>query len=280
MSKLLATDLDGTLFYPRRKFKMIAKPNLEFVRNFIDQGNQVVLVTSRSPRDCIKVQKKLKRQVDFIALNGGNIFVKDALIRDKEFDHGELDDLLNYLKVKSFPKALMLQTDDALIVKIPDSRNKFFGFLYRIYYAFEGTYKIKVIYDNDAFDKAIKSGKNYKMMLFYGLSKRTKEETIVLNRELRDTFKDMEFSWVGKVIEITPKDCSKGEALKYYVSLLKLNQDDVFVVGDSGNDISMFKAFYPNSFCLKKAPNVVKKYANHLIKRYNDLSYYLIKESK
>ena len=38
--KILVTDLDGTLFYPKDKKAMICKENLDFVRNFIDKGNK------------------------------------------------------------------------------------------------------------------------------------------------------------------------------------------------------------------------------------------------
>ena len=50
--KILATDLDGTLFYPKDKKEMICKENLTFIRDFIDQGNKLVIVTGRSLAYC------------------------------------------------------------------------------------------------------------------------------------------------------------------------------------------------------------------------------------
>ena len=46
--KVLATDLDGTLFYPKDKKNIICLENLKFIRDFIDEGNKVILISGRS----------------------------------------------------------------------------------------------------------------------------------------------------------------------------------------------------------------------------------------
>ena len=56
---------------------------------------------------------------------------------------------------------------------------------------------------------------------------------------------------------------------------LKINHDDIFVVGDSGNDISMFKEYQENSFCMSHAPLSVSKYAKHIVKRFENIDDYL-----
>ena len=48
MGKIIATDLDGTLFYPKDKNEMIYKPNLFFLQSFIDDGGKVILISGRS----------------------------------------------------------------------------------------------------------------------------------------------------------------------------------------------------------------------------------------
>ena len=49
----------------------------------------------------------------------------------------------------------------------------------------------------------------------------------------------------------------------------------MLVVGDSGNDISMFEAYQKNSFCMEHSPDAVKKHAAHVVKRFYDLEKYL-----
>ena len=65
MAKLLAIDLDGTLFYPKRIRKCICKKNVEFLRKWIDEGNKLVLVTSRSTQFTAKLKDEIQRPVDF-----------------------------------------------------------------------------------------------------------------------------------------------------------------------------------------------------------------------
>ena len=72
-----------------------------------------------------------------------------------------------------------------------------------------------------------------------------------------------------------PKGCSKGESLKKYQKYKGVSDENIYVVGDSGNDISMFKEYYENSFCMKHSSPAVKKYAKHILRRFYDLQAYL-----
>lgn len=42
-------------------------------------------------------------------------------------------------------------------------------------------------------------------------------------------------------IEVTHKDAQKGIALQYYADTLGISMDEVFVIGDNSNDVSMLK---------------------------------------
>ena len=59
MKKLLAVDLDGTLFYPQRRFALMTRKNLKFLKDFIADGNEVVVATGRNCRMLKKIEKKL-----------------------------------------------------------------------------------------------------------------------------------------------------------------------------------------------------------------------------
>ena len=65
--KVLATDLDGTLFYPRSKTRCISKKNVKFLRKWIDAGNKLVLVTSRSAEFCKRLEDEIDRPFDLIS---------------------------------------------------------------------------------------------------------------------------------------------------------------------------------------------------------------------
>ena len=54
MKKILALDLDGTLFYPKGHKRLVSKKNTSFLKRFVEEGNKVVLVTSRTQEFCEK----------------------------------------------------------------------------------------------------------------------------------------------------------------------------------------------------------------------------------
>ena len=67
------------------------------------------------------------------------------------------------------------------------------------------------------------------------------------------------------------------EGLSIYCDYLNIKKEDVYAVGDSGNDIEMFNRFYENSYCMKHGGKVVRKYAKHTIRRVYDLNKLVLK---
>ena len=114
-------------------------------------------------------------------------------------------------------------------------------------------------------------------MIFYGLKKNKSKISKEINKELRDKYNDIEVSWTAQVNEITPLHCSKSEGLKKYCEIMNIDKDNVYVVGDSGNDISMFNDFHEHSFCMKHSYPSVKKYASHIISRVYKLDKIVLK---
>ena len=128
----------------------------------------------------------------------------------------------------------------------------------------------------EKFDEIINTGHAYKLMIMFGVSKKSKQRSLEANKELFKVFgNEIEASWSNEFIEISPYGCSKSNGLKLLENYLKINHNDVFVIGDSGNDISMFKEYQDNSFCMYHAPLSVSKYAKHTIKRFEKVKDYL-----
>ena len=66
MAKVLVIDLDGTLFYPKKRVRMISRKNVKFIRRFIDDGNKVVICSGRNLPYAQKVIEKINRPLDVI----------------------------------------------------------------------------------------------------------------------------------------------------------------------------------------------------------------------
>ena len=72
-------------------------------------------------------------------------------------------------------------------------------------------------------------------------------------------------------IEVGVKNTTKAEGLKNLLNVLKINHDEILVIGDGDNDIEMFKEF-TNSGCLINGTNMAKKYANYISNYTNNES--------
>ena len=117
--------------------------------------------------------------------------------------------------------------------------------------------------------------KVYKIMPWFGLG----EKGIVTARRVFDEFKekygnDFEIWFSGSAIEIMEKGTNKAHALKELLKVKGIQENEVAVVGDSGNDIPLFENF-ENSFVMKQAPEEVKMKAKVTLKSFDDLENYI-----
>lgn len=270
MRKVIATDLDGTLFYPRKKIKMISKKNVDFLQKFIKSGGKVVIVSGRNLPYAFKVMEKIGYPLDVIGCNSAFIRANEQLIQTLYLPYPHIQDVLLELQEKFKCNYYMLMSEDESLVIAGKKLNWFKSIFYKMIYKAQGVYAEKYVISNDIFFNEMKKGKIYKMMLFFGLGKKAKDRACRANKYIREMYPEIEASWTGNFIELTAKKATKAEGLKTYCEYMKINADDVIVVGDSGNDISMFMAF-KNSYCMSHAPDKIKKYANNELKTVADL---------
>ena len=156
MAKLLALDLDGTLFYPKRIKKCICKKNILFLRKWIDAGNKVVLVTSRSAQFATKLKDEIARPVDFLTCTSAQIISNDELIFDKPMPNQKLKKILDKVEKAYEPIALLMTSENhPCIIKYTRNVSKIFLNFYRIWWWFQFSYREPYTLDNDMFDKKL-----------------------------------------------------------------------------------------------------------------------------
>ena len=281
MGKILATDLDGTLFYPAPVKTIIPKKNTTFLRKWIDEGNKVVLVTSRSRQFVEGLMKEIDRPCDYMACTGAQIFSNNQIIREVTLDNQRLKEVLDKVNENYGPTAYLMTTEEyPCLIKSLKNTGKFLFAFYKLWHKLQHKRAEPFIFDNKLFDNQIKEGKIFKVMIFFGLGMGKKKFTKELNKVFREQYQEMEFSWSRKVNEITPYDCNKGSSLEIYCEKNHIDKDDVIVVGDSGNDISMFTKFHEQSYCMRKAYTSVRKYAKYTIGKVYKLDNVLKGEEK
>lgn len=282
MEKILAIDLDGTLFYPKGHKRLVNKKNTAFVKRFVEEGNKVVLISSRTPAFCEKVLKELDLNLDYISLTGSIIKVNGEIKQDLALSNENIKSILDDIKKEYKPIAYLLTCkDQPIILRVHVKVTKRFFKFYSLWYKLKfGIYREDYIPSIKTFNSQLESGRIYAVKCFFGLSKKMVAFNKNLNKVFHEKYPTIETSWMGICLEISPKGCSKGKALKAYLDLI--NRDDkenVYVIGDSGNDISMFREF-DNSYVMKKASKSVKKYAKHEISRVYKLEKVLLERSK
>ena len=240
MAKLLAIDLDGTLFYPKSIRRCICKKNVKFLRRWIDAGNKLVLVTSRSTQFVEKLKDEIKRPVDFITCCSSQIIADDKLIYNKAMPNAKLKNIINRIETVYEPIALLMTSENhPCIIKTGRKVAFFYIWFYKIWWWFQFSYREPFIADDDLFNKELESSKVYKIMTFIGLKKKKAQISKELNKEFREQFPEIESSWTAQVNELTPQGCNKGNGVERYCQLMGIDAKDVYVVGDSGNDITM-----------------------------------------
>lgn len=269
--KLIATDLDGTLFYPKKTFRMVSKASRTFIDRFTDDGGRLVLVSGRTRFSCEKVAQKLGKKLDFVACNGACIVSNGTLIRDESFEPQALKEMI--AKITSqyplmFPA--IFTKHRGMVIKWSDL-TRMVALGYRLYTFFQFNYREMFVCNDRAYYEELEKGEVYKVLLMFGTSKKKIEMAEQATGDLAKEFPNASFAWSKQTVEVTPGSCTKSDGLLFYLDYNGFNHDNVLVVGDSGNDISMFDAFPETSFCMEHSPKSVQEHAAHVIGRFHEL---------
>lgn len=278
MIKVIATDLDGTLFFPKRRFTLLTKKNTRFLKKHVENGNEVVLVTGRNSKLTKRIAKKIGTPLSYIACNGGFVFKDGELLMENCIEHEEAKKLYYSLKDDKRIKVWIMMTDHDGMYTQSKNCNLFEKIAYRIGLAFQGAYHEKYVFGEKAIVGMLDNPDIhiYKMMPIFGYTKKSKEVSRLASNELRERFGDtFEVAWSNEACELMKKGTSKADSLKQLIKSLEVSEDEVAVIGDSGNDISLFKAFHKNSFVMSHAHDVVKKEAKYIIDSVSDIEKYL-----
>ena len=281
MTRLLATDLDGTLFYPKKRIRLISTRTRKFIRSFIDEGNPFVVVSGRNIGPCTRVFNKIEREGYAIGCNGSFILDHGKFIFKKTFEPEILHRVIKYVEEHFQIRGFYVMSEDNEFVQRNKFKSPIYRFMNALWYFYQGALRNPYTINEEHFYKIIDEKKAFKLMIMFGVSKKSIQRSSEANKELfREFGNEIETSWSNEFIEISPYGCSKSNGLKFLENYLKINHDDIFVVGDSGNDISMFKEYQANSFCMSHAPLSVSKYAKHTIKHFEDVKDYLYEDKE
>jgi Cof subfamily protein (haloacid dehalogenase superfamily) len=271
MPKLFAIDLDGTLFYPKKRIRLVSKENVAFIKFAIAQGHQVVFVTSRNRQFVEKVLKQINVDIDFVCRNGCMVVHNHQVILDQSMTSKDVEDVTQYIQNRHPRFMFSIDTKNESNIVYTSNYVWYLDLIYRLYYLLQGRYREAYKKDNAYFIKQVKGDAIIqRLLIYFGISKKGKKVALEESKKLKKKFPQLEIAWINGLIEVATLGTNKATALKLLIEKKGILPKDVIVVGDSGNDIPMFKAF-SQSYCMDHAHPEVKKYAKHLIKRVYNL---------
>jgi Cof subfamily protein (haloacid dehalogenase superfamily) len=276
MIRLIATDLDGTLFYPKKRVFGLPYRNRVFLRRFLDDGGQVVLVSGRSPKVLPKVERILHHPLTLIGCNGGYVYDDSGLHDAWPMDPNKLLDLYATFK-SNYGIPVWFLFDDHKPLYLAFSPNVTSLIRVGLYLGnfFNGFYREDIIGGEERFVRKLTASPNYKIMLTLGLGEPAKMKASEIALAVQDKFgKDFSIAVSNNAIEASAYGVSKGITLRKYCEEHGIAPDEVLVCGDSGNDLTMFENF-PHSFAMAHSPLSFQSQANHVISRLSDLKDYL-----
>ena len=280
--KVLASDLDGTLFYPKSRFLMVPKTNRRFLQRLYERGDRLLVVSSRSLQFKPQLEKRLKVDFDFIGCDGCVIEASGKVVKEEFLDPSIALPMIDELSKDYDPGMMIATTPEHPMVCTRKEVSLGTTVGYFLYMSVQGVYREKFIRNDKMFRASIESGKCYKIMVLIGVTKKAKKKAEIITKELIEKYPQFHFAWLNEFIEITPKGCTKATGVAKYLDSIGLSEDNVYVVGDSGNDVPMFEAFYEHSFCMGHAPQSIRAKAKHVVTNYVDLekALYPLEDSK
>lgn len=267
MTKYLATDLDGTLLYPKLKNNYMCKANIDALKVF---NKNVIIVSGRNQLFAKKICNFLSIKETFIACNGAAICCEGKEIFLQHIDTAQLNELIDYVK-KTYSKYTMI---------LFDSKGNLYSICDDINRAIETEKKHltnfpKIAYTTDKNIDTINellSKENSIIKINVALDYDGKIE---LYNYLNSCNYDFTLAICNGSLEITARGINKGASLKRLTEYMKLSNDDVYVIGDDKNDLSMFNE-YPNSFLINHDNNKdLHNKVKHVLDSFKDIKNYI-----
>lgn len=249
--KLIAVDLDDSLLGSDLQ---ISARNREALTKAMEKGVLVTIATGRMFKSALVYAHQLGLDVPIITYQGG--LIKNAFSQDVLYNKTLPLDICQKIIQICKEKSLHLQ------VYIGDE------------YYFEEDNKYSDMYHKHVgvkgqavgpLDKFLVDAPNKLLII-------DEPDRIV---EMRDKFTGFFDSQIEittskpEYLEFTHKDATKGKALEYLANLKGIERESVIAIGDSYNDISMFK-YAGLAVAMENAPEDVKIHADYITSKNDE----------
>lgn len=245
--KHIFCDLDGTLLLD---FERIEDRDINALLKAEEKGYQVSIATGRLDYEIQALIKKYGLKGRYrVSQNGGIIFEDDDLIYASYLTQDELKQTMAALE--SLPVITFIQTAQHYYVQKKT----------------EIVEKFEKLQPFTRYDEMPDLYDRLDELSIVTVSLWTeKDENRWIREHLLKRIPDTLEPYITSeyTIDITHRINSKGRAIKILSERNQISPDDIYVIGDSYNDVSMFE-FTKNSFAMAIADDEVKRHANTVV---------------
>lgn len=266
MIKLIASDLDGTLLdEPNR----ISKINLDAIDYAYQKGAKFCFSTGRDLQSVKDITCLLKHKPVLLLGNGSEVYDEDEnLVFQNFFNNKYLVEVCEIMNKHDVPY-MVFTTDGFYTTTNPvEVRRRFIERIGKIrnqemahIFATNMDKPCNNLVQIEDIQEFAKTKKVLKVEGFHYNSKPVED----VKKEL-EKFTELSHLSTGKNnVEVTNLTATKGLALKRYCEHANIKKDEVMVMGDSHNDLSMFELF-KYSFAPENSIQEIKDYAYKVVK--------------
>jgi Cof subfamily protein (haloacid dehalogenase superfamily) len=274
MIKCLVSDVDGTLFLDLETPTGIIEPNtIEKVQMLTKSGVRFVMASGRDHLTARYLESKLHVKVDGIGQNGGVIMIDDEVLASFPLDEKVVEAFLSLLEKTSLNVNILFIDDRGHHVMA-----KPYGWMYDLFKIMLERREITHLYEEDF--KTYRTHDNHPVTKAVVICDNT-EDRDAFTQEMVEYLASYNYDWFyssPQYIEIMGKNINKGTGVLHLAKVLNLELDEIAVVGDSYNDISMFKVT-PHSFAMDHGDEEVRKHAKYIVSKVDEVVDFILKHN-
>ena len=270
MIKVIASDMDGTLLNNDHKF---SEKTIRSINYACEKGFRFLVVTGRNFVSAMQALEETGLVCDYIVSSGAEIRNnKKEVLMSIALSFDECEYL--YEKLKNYPMAIMFCSElFNYMLGTYEEVDK--GILDYIKYFYETKEeeklretklyhqmweKTKVLPDYNALrENGVPVSKMFLVSDHVDVLKEIKQE-LEKNKNLA-----VSSSFINN-LEVTDVKAQKGPILKKYIESLGYTMEEVMVLGDSMNDLSMMDMDFGATIAMENAEEEIKKAAKYITK--------------
>lgn len=275
MIKCLVSDVDGTLFLDLETPTGIIEPNtISQVQRLTQSGVRFVMASGRDHLTARYLESKLQVKVDGIGQNGGVIMIDDEVLISFPLDEKVVNALLDLMDITSIDVNILFIDDRGHHIMAKPR-----GWMYDLFQLMLERKEITHLYPEDF--RTYRTHDHHPVVKAVVIC-HTMDDRDAFTQEMVEFLSNQDYDWFyssPQYIEIMSKNINKGTGVLHLAKVLNLQLDEIAVVGDSYNDISMFKVT-PYSFAMDHGDQAVKEHANYVVSKVDEVVDFILKHNE